>query len=149
MPAAPTPENGPSKDTYLLDSSGIFAYLEAAEGGSRVRDLLKTERVMLPFVVALEVHYITTQEKGILVAQERLARLKTLPCTWLNTVDEETLLAASRVKAAHRLSFADAIVAGFAIRHNAILVHKDPEFEILPGEVRQERLPYKPRGNAP
>jgi hypothetical protein len=59
--------------------------------------------------------------------------------------DESILLAASRIKPARHLSFADALMAGFAVSHGAILVHKDPEFEALGAEVRQERLPYKPR----
>ena len=31
----------------------------------------------------------------------------------------------------------------------AILVHKDPEFEAVAAEVRQERLPYKARRSSP
>jgi predicted nucleic acid-binding protein len=41
------------------------------------------------------------------------------------------------------------LVAGFAIAQGALLVHKDPEFEAVAGEVRQEPLPYKPRRSAP
>ena len=136
-------------DSYLLDTSALMAYLEAEEGGSRVRELLNTKQTLLPFVAALELHYITIQERGAVVAEERLAGLKALPSAWLNTVDEATLIAASRFKAAHRLSFADALVAGLAVAQGAVLVHKDPEFEALVGEVRQERLPYKPRRAAP
>jgi predicted nucleic acid-binding protein len=126
-----------------------MTYLEDEDGSDRIEEILTTQRTLLPFVAALEVHYITIQERGAVVAEERLAALKALPLVWLNTVDEATLVAASQFKAAHRLSFADALVAGFAIAQGAILVHKDPEFEALIGEVRQERLPYKPRGTAP
>lgn len=52
---------------------------------------------------------------------------------------------ADRVKASHRLSLADAIIAAFALRQNAVLVHKDPEYEALAGEVELEALPYKPK----
>jgi hypothetical protein len=31
----------------------------------------------------------------------------------------------------------------FAFHHNATLLHKDPEFETLAGQVRLEALPYK------
>jgi len=58
-------------------------------------------------------------------------------------VDEPTLLAAARFKAKHRMSFADSIMAGFAASYNAVLVHKDPEFEPLAGHVEMEALPYK------
>lgn len=127
----------------------MMTYLEDEEGVDRVEELLRTERTLLPFIVALEVHYISTQERGPRVAQERLARLKALPCVWLDTVDEATLHAASRVKAVHRLSLADAVVAGFAMAQGATLVHKDPESEPLLGELPQERLPYKTRPAGP
>jgi predicted nucleic acid-binding protein len=136
-------------DAYLLDTSAVLAYLEAEEGYLRVRELLRTEKVLLPFAAVLEVCYVTTRKQGDTVSQERHAGLKALPCLWLNTVAEATLLTAARIKARHQLSFADALVGGFAISQNAILVHKDPEFEPLVAEVRQERLPYKPRGQAP
>ena len=37
----------------------------------------------------------------------------------------------------------DAVVAAFAIRNNAVLIHKDPEFEVLAGLLPMEPLPYK------
>ena len=73
----------------------------------------------------------------------RYALLKQLPVTFLWSVDEPTLLTAARFKAQHHLSLADALIASFAHQHGAVLVHKDPEFEALAGQVRQEPLPYK------
>jgi predicted nucleic acid-binding protein len=136
-------------EPYLLDTSSVIAYLEDEDGADRVEELLRTERTLLPFVTVLEVQYVAIQERGAAIAQERLAGLKALPCVWLNAVDEATLLAAARIKANHHLSFADALVAGFAISHGAVLVHKDPEYEAVSAEVRQERLPYKPRRGRP
>jgi ribonuclease VapC len=46
------------------------------------------------------------------------------------------------IKASHRLSLADAIIAAFALQHQAVLIHKDPEFEPLSGHVMLEALPY-------
>jgi predicted nucleic acid-binding protein len=43
--------------------------------------------------------------------------------------DEQTLLQAGKIKAAYRLSVADALIAAVAKLHQATLVHKDPEFE--------------------
>jgi len=53
------------------------------------------------------------------------------------------LLDTSALLTLFRVSFADALIAAFAVRSSAILVHKDPEFEILADQVRQESLPYK------
>jgi predicted nucleic acid-binding protein len=40
------------------------------------------------------------------------------------------------------MSLGDAWIAATALQCDAVLVHKDPEFEGLPGLV-EERLPYK------
>jgi predicted nucleic acid-binding protein len=37
------------------------------------------------------------------------------------------------------------MIAAFAQRENAVLVHKDPEYEALSEEVELEALPYKTR----
>jgi predicted nucleic acid-binding protein len=45
--------------------------------------------------------------------------------------------------ASFHLSFADAIIAAVARLHEAVLVHKDPEFETLADEISLLNLPYK------
>ena len=48
-----------------------------------------------------------------------------------------------RLKSTYRLSFADTWIAATAIFYDAILVHKDPEFEQLKGKLEMLKLPYK------
>jgi len=50
---------------------------------------------------------------------------------------------AGRIKAFHRLSFADALIAAVAKLRGATLVHKDPELEALAPELALLSLPYK------
>ena len=38
---------------------------------------------------------------------------------------------------------ARAVAAAFAMQKNAILLHKDPEFDTLAGQLYPEALPYK------
>jgi len=132
-----------SSKLYLLDTSALIAYLEAEDGADRVNILLLNEDILIPWAALLEVYYITLQERENSLADQRYKLLKQLPATILWSIDESTLLTAAHFKAAHRVSFADAIVAGFAATHNAILVHKDPEFEVLKDKVQLEFLPYK------
>jgi predicted nucleic acid-binding protein len=47
------------------------------------------------------------------------------------------------IKASKAMSFADSCISGLAKFKNAILVHKDPEFEQIEGEVKQLKLEYK------
>lgn len=130
-------------ESYLLDTSAVLAFLEDEAGADRVETILRQEHIILPFCVLLETYYITLKEQPEDVADKRYALLKQLPATILWEIDEPTLLTAGRFKAQHRLSLADAIIAAFALRQGAILVHKDPELEALVGTVAQEMLPYK------
>jgi len=132
-----------SESKYLLDTSAVLTFLEDEDGAERVESLLRQEEIILPYLVLLETYYITLQEEPEDVADKRYALLKQLPATILWEVDEPTLLIAGRFKAYHRLSLADAIIAAFAQRQVAILVHKDPELEALTEFVQQEVLPYK------
>jgi predicted nucleic acid-binding protein len=129
--------------SFLLDTSALFSLLEDEDGSDRVESILRSEKVYLPWVALLEVHYVSHQERGEDVANYRLALLKKLDAEIIWQHDEPALLLASRFKATHRLSLADALIAGIALRLNAILVHKDPELEALDGAVDLEALPYK------
>ena len=130
---------------YLLDTSALMTLLEGAAGADRVEQLLRTETVLLPFLSLLEVHYVSIQVQGEEEAIARYAMLQALQAAHLNEVDEPILLAAAHLKAHYSISLADALIAAFAELHDAILVHKDPEFEALAGQVRLEALPYKTR----
>jgi predicted nucleic acid-binding protein len=94
-------------------------------------------------MVLLEMYYITLQEEGLSEADKRFALIKQLKLKILYDMDETTLLTAARLKASHPISLADAVIAAYAIRHDAILMHKDPEFEALSGSLPLEPLPYK------
>jgi len=132
-----------SADRYLLDTSAILTLMEDEDGADRVEEILQDGQVLIPFPVLLEVYYISLQEKSEPVADERYALVRHLPVTEIWSVDEPTLLTAARLKARFRVSFADALIAAFAARQQATLVHKDPEFEALADHVQQEPLPYK------
>lgn len=63
---------------------------------------------------------------------------------WIHE-DEALPRRAAEIKATHRLSLADAWIGACAMQQDALLMHKDPEFEAL--EIEQFRLPYKPSGS--
>ncbi len=132
-----------SDQLYLLDTSALFTLIEDEAGAARVEEILRTCSVIISWVSLLEVAYITQQEQSIAEAERRYALIRALPVTLTWQIEEATLLTAARLKAAHRVSLADAIIAAYAIRANAILLHKDPEFETLSDQVQMEALPYK------
>lgn len=134
-----------ARNTYLFDTSAILTLIEDEDGADRVQALLTEEQVLMPWSALMEVYYITLQERGQAAADQRYALMKSLPATILWNIDEATLLTAGNVKARYRLSFADALVAAFAVQHKATLLHKDPEFEPLADQMMLEALPYKNR----
>lgn len=132
-----------SVEEYLLDTSALFTLIEDEAGAEKVEDVLRNNRVWLPWVVLMETYYITQQERDEVEADHRYAIVKQLPATILWDLDEPTLLAAARIKATRRLSLADSLIAAFAIQKKATLLHKDPEFEALAELAVLEALPYK------
>ncbi|MCG8349815.1 MAG: PIN domain-containing protein [Chloroflexales bacterium] len=132
-----------SETHYLLDTSALLTLIEDEAGAARVEEVLRTQSAIITWMSLLEVTYITQQERGVAEAEYRYALLKALPVTLLWQVEEATLLTAVRLKAVHRLSLADTLIAAYAMQMKATLLHKDPEFEALTEQVDLEALPYK------
>lgn len=128
---------------YLLDTSSVLSFLEDEKGSDRVEKLLNSTNVIIPFIVYLEIFYITVREKGEEIGQKRYAMLKRLDVEYIDYMSEPVLLKAGLFKSRFKISLADSIIAAFAFMRNAVLVHKDPEYEFLNGIIKQERLPYK------
>jgi predicted nucleic acid-binding protein len=127
-----------------LDTSALLAFIEDEEGADQVEEALTREDTLVPWPALLEVYYVTLREKGQAEANLRYALLRQLRVDIRWEMDEPTLLTAGEIKAKHRISLADAMIAAYAIRNDAVLVHKDPEFEALSGLLPINSLPHKP-----
>lgn len=119
----------------VLDSFAVLAYLQAEKGAQQVKELLHQaangQLTVLMTVINLgEVYYITSRVYGQERAEEVLAMLKHLPIK-LVVVDEKLALEASRIKAKHPLSYADAFAVTLAQRHGIPVVTGDPEFSCI------------------
>lgn len=135
------------KQTYILDTSALFTYIEDEAGADIVEQLLIDAeegniQIFVSFVSLTELFYITAREKGDTVAQERLRLLLSLSLT-IHESHEQLNIEAGRLKNEHRISLADAYIAALCKLQNGTLVHKDPEFEQLALLIRENRLPYK------
>ena len=117
--------------------------MEDEEGADRVETLLKKGNVLIPFLSLLEVYYISYKRRGQSEADRRYALLKQIPATFLWNMDEPVLLKAAYFKANYRVSLSDAIIAAYSSKYEAILLHKDAEFEALSREIQMESLPLK------
>lgn len=134
-------------DLYVLDTSAIFAFTDQEDGSAEVERLLDAAlagqcRLEACSISLMELYYIALREKGEDEAGRLIALVKSWPVAWVYP-DERTLLQAGKLKAFHRLSVADALIAAVAKLHQAMLVHKDPELEALATEVPLLTLPFK------
>nr|VFK24105.1 MAG: Predicted nucleic acid-binding protein, contains PIN domain [Candidatus Kentron sp. MB]VFK30497.1 MAG: Predicted nucleic acid-binding protein, contains PIN domain [Candidatus Kentron sp. MB]VFK75275.1 MAG: Predicted nucleic acid-binding protein, contains PIN domain [Candidatus Kentron sp. MB] len=123
--------------TFIEEEEGIETIDGLLEGASNKKD-----KIYISTVTVIEVFYISLRKEGKSVAEERLALLETLPLIQ-ESLTPDLCRTIGEIKATRPMSFADSCIAGLSKSKNAILVHKDPEFESVEGEIRQLKLPYK------
>ena len=128
---------------FVLDTSALLTLRSEEGGADRVEQILRRARdgrskVLLSFMTRMEVLYRITADENEEAARTALRLLDSSGIRWISC-EESILEEAARIKARGGLSVADAWIAATAVRHGAVLVHKDPEFNEVP-EVRQERL---------
>jgi predicted nucleic acid-binding protein len=131
---------------FLLDTSALLTLRDNEPGAKQVSQLLlQAQNGGLPcygcFMTLIEVFYRVWKDEGESAGREAYADCQALPINWLHE-SPELLIRAASIKATHPLSLADAWIAAAALENSMRLVHKDPEFEHLPG-LLEERLPYK------
>ena len=131
--------------TYVLDSFALLAFFQEEAGGLHVRELLERsargEVTLVMTTVNLgEVVYRTEREFGLERAQEVLAKIAEYDPV-LAPVDRELALTAAHLKARHKMSYADCLVAALAQQLGASVVTGDRDFQQLAGNVVIEWLP--------
>ena len=112
------------------------------KGADTVEKILSSNGYSLyvPWAVLFEVYYITKRTGDEKEADRRFVLIKELPVSILWNMEEPEVLTAARIKAQFRVSFADSIIAAAALRQDATLVHKDPEYECLSGIIKLRSL---------
>ncbi|RLF78409.1 PIN domain nuclease [Thermococci archaeon] len=128
----------------VLDSYAILAYLADEKGAEKVEKYLERARegsvsLYMSTVNLGEVYYILTRRKGVEVADFVVALLKREPVKFV-AVDERIALLAGRIKAFHKLSYADAFAVATAVDLNAKLLTGDDEFRSVKEKVEIEWL---------
>lgn len=130
---------------FLLDTSALLTLRDDEAGADRVAEVLglavkgKTKCYGC-FITLMEVLYRVWRDEGQASGQLAYQQCLALPIEWLKSTDS-LLVKAGEYKALYPLSIADAWIAACAFEQGAVLLHKDPEFKVLP--VTQELLPLK------
>ena len=134
----------------VLDTSAILSVIQDESGADFVEARLEEGAsgkiaIAASFVSLTEILYKTIQFADKRRADELVAVIKSWPVQFVHS-DEALCIAAGEIKAHFLVSFADAFVGATAQRFNALLIHKDPEFESLKSVIKLKALPYKARG---
>jgi len=134
-------------ENYVLDTSALITFREDEAGADSVEEVLrkaqaKKARVYVSFISIMEVFYCSWRAEGKGAAHRTFLELKMLPFQRVD-VNDSILFLAGEIKATCSLSLADSWIAATAIDREALLVHKDSEFEQLKDRVSLRPLPYK------
>jgi predicted nucleic acid-binding protein len=130
---------------FLLDTSALMTLRDEEPGAERVAELLALSangraQVLACFMTRMELLCRVWKDEGEAEGRLVYEQCASLPIEWVHQT-EALLVRAGELKASHPVSVADAWIAACADLQGAILVHKDPEFRVMP--IRQECLPFK------
>jgi uncharacterized protein len=124
----------------VVDSWAALAFLrrEGAADATMRRYLKRADsgnvRLLMNLVNLGEVYYRMIRLAGVDAADEPLRLLRKLPIE-LMPVREPLALEAGRIKAEHRISFADAFAVATARLEDGTVLTGDPEILALPRDV--------------
>lgn len=138
--------------SYVLDTSALLTLHYNEPGSDRVAEILamalepnigSNAQVVVfgCFMSLMELFYRVWKNEGEAEGRKAYLLCQALPITWVHETPE-LLEQAARMKASFPLSLGDAWIAATALQCEAVLIHKDPEFESV-SELQQELLPYK------
>lgn len=123
------------KARFVLDSYALLAFLQAEQGGEKVRDIMNAAwaghaLTLLSAINLGEIYYIIARKKDEQTAQGIVQDVLNLPLELLEA-GTERVLAAAKIKACYPLSYADAFVAATAVEFSATIITGDPDFKAL------------------
>lgn len=123
-------------NSFVFDSYALIGYLEGESFSDQVQHVLtqaknRNFRLYIHAIHIGEVYYITLREQGRSLADLAYSRIKALPITTIDRIDEELLLTAAGLKAKHPISYADSFAAALAMIKNCPLLTGDSEFKSL------------------
>ena len=126
------------KPAKVLDTWALMAWLRDEPAAQRI-DQLWTQasagelRLLVSVVNVGEVFYLTARWRSLGDAELVLRHIQEMPLE-VRPAPNTLVLEAARLKAVHRLSYADAFAVATSIREGALLVTGDPEMKALEGK---------------
>ncbi len=130
--------------TYVLDTSALLTYFNAESGIEIIDELFAAQgkRLIVSFLTLFELHYITVRTRSQPLADMLLRATMQLDLEVDYSNSLAQISAAGALKGKYPLSAVDAWIAALAQKQRAVLVHKDPQFELLGDHLQLLTLPY-------
>lgn len=120
---------------FVLDSYAMLAFFRNEKGRDKVERLLNEavankHELYMTCINAGEVYYITCRKESVVKADIVWKALQQFPIHIVE-IDLAFTLKAAKIKAANKLSYADAFAAVLTITKKATLITGDREFDSL------------------
>ncbi len=124
---------------FVLDSYALLAFFRDETGADDVEKLLNEaaedkHELYITVINAGEVYYMSSRKDSAVKATQVWEAMKKFPLHFI-TADMDLTLAAAKIKANYKLSYADAFAAALTIQKKATLITGDDEFQNLVGEA--------------
>ena len=118
------------KNVYVLDACALIALITDEAGADTVGEVIKSAyrgeaEAFLNKLNLLEVYYGDYRVHGKTAADKMLGKVKKLPISIVNEIDDAVFLEAGRLKATYKVSIADAVALAEASVSGAALVTAD------------------------
>ena len=124
---------------YVLDSYALLAFFRDEPGADAVEKLLNEaaedkHELYITSVNAGEVYYMSYRKDSAVKANQVWDAMKKFPLHF-EIADLDLSFAAAKIKASHKLSYADTFAAALTITKKATLITGDDEFKSVVGEA--------------
>ncbi|MFC2133801.1 type II toxin-antitoxin system VapC family toxin [Bacteroidota bacterium] len=124
---------------FVLDSYSLICYLEGEKNAEIVANILKAgvqdnAEIFMSVINWGEIYYIVLREQGEKEAELYLKTIARYPIKIIDA-DKEITSEAAKLKAFHKMSYADAFAAALASMKKAKLVTGDREFKNLKSKL--------------
>ena len=118
---------------FVLDSYALLAFFRDEPGADSVEKLLNEaaedkHELYITVVNAGEVYYMSCRKDSVAKANQVWDAMRKFPLHFVE-VNLDLTLAAAKIKASYKLSYADAFAAALTIQKKATLVTGDDEYD--------------------
>lgn len=127
----------------VLDAWAVLALLNDEPAATEVDRAITEDTAVMSLINLGEVIYRAIPRRGERRTLEAVGTVRRR--IRVENVDDDLVIASARLKAAHRLSYADAFCVATAQRHDAVVYTGDPEILALDRLVQSVDLRSAPR----